>query len=189
MTKIEIALLLSSALCGGLAAQVREPEPAQVASPGPAAASTPQASASQAFDPPELRLDLPAPQVPAATPAEASSAENRVRLFEIALPDLPPADPELEARIQNALDKDPVLSRCGLTVTATAEAIDVAGSAPSSRERLSAWRIAESYAHGKRVVNHIVVSGAKDGDSATAAPAAHPAPAAAVPPARRNERP
>ena len=72
---------------------------------------------------------------------------------------IPNANFELQSQIQEALSKDPSLSKCGVVVTAAAEGIDLTGSAGSSRERLAVWRLAESYARGKKVENHIVVNG------------------------------
>jgi BON domain len=72
---------------------------------------------------------------------------------------IPNANSELQSQIQEALSKDPNLSKCSVVVTASAEGIDLTGSAGSSRERLAVWRLAESYARGKKVENHIVVNG------------------------------
>jgi hypothetical protein len=72
---------------------------------------------------------------------------------------IPNANSELQSQIQEALSKDPNLCKCSVVVTASAEGIDLTGSAGSSRERLAVWRLAESYARGKKVENHIVVNG------------------------------
>jgi BON domain len=72
---------------------------------------------------------------------------------------IPNANSELQSQVQEALSKNPNFSKCSVVVTASAEGIDLSGSAGSSRERLAVWRLAASYARGKKVENHIVVNG------------------------------
>ena len=112
-------------------------------------------------------------------PADASAAN------------VPAANVELQSEIQRALSKDPALS--GVVVSASADGIDLTGSAGNSRERLAAWRLAESYARGKQVQNHIVVNRQIGAAPANAhpengAPASNPAPAAASSPGLQNNR-
>jgi hypothetical protein len=68
-------------------------------------------------------------------------------------------DSALQSQVQDALNKDPVFSRDGVKVTATTEGIELSGDVATGRDRLNADRIAQSYARGKKVVNHIVVKG------------------------------
>jgi hypothetical protein len=68
-------------------------------------------------------------------------------------------DDALQIQIQDALSREPTLSNGSIKVTALAEGIELSGSVASGRERLNAARIAQSYARGKKVLNHIVVSG------------------------------
>jgi hypothetical protein len=68
-------------------------------------------------------------------------------------------DSALQAQIQDAFDKDPIFSRGGLKVTVLQDGIELSGDVASGRDRLNAARIAQSYARGKKVLNHVVVKG------------------------------
>jgi hypothetical protein len=68
-------------------------------------------------------------------------------------------DSVLQAQIQDAFDKDPIFSRGGLKVTVVADGIELSGDVASGRDRQNAARIAQSYARGKKVLNHVVVKG------------------------------
>jgi osmotically-inducible protein OsmY len=68
-------------------------------------------------------------------------------------------DVALQMQIQNALSREPTLSKSRVKVTALAEGIELSGSVANGRERLNAARIAQSYARGRKVLNHILVSG------------------------------
>lgn len=81
-------------------------------------------------------------------------------------PDSAPADvpeaasnTELQAQVQNALGKVPELSNDSLRVAALSDGLEITGSVVTGRERVAAIRIAESYARGRKVVDHIVVNG------------------------------
>lgn len=69
------------------------------------------------------------------------------------------ADPQLPAQIKQALGKVPELSNDSLQVSLIPEGLELTGSVETGRERQAAIRIAQSYAHGRKVVDHIVVSG------------------------------
>jgi osmotically-inducible protein OsmY len=73
---------------------------------------------------------------------------------------------ELESQIQNALGKDPTLIRDSVRVAVSEEAVELTGNVATSRERLTATRIAQSYAGSKRVVSRITVA-ASPQESAT----------------------
>jgi BON domain len=68
-------------------------------------------------------------------------------------------DSELQALIQDAMGRQAALagSTVNVTVTVTAEGIELKGNVSSSRERLTAARLAHSYAGSRKVINHIVV--------------------------------
>jgi osmotically-inducible protein OsmY len=63
----------------------------------------------------------------------------------------------LESRIQNTLEKDPTLSPGSVRVAVSSEAVELVGNVATSRQRLTATRIAQSYAGSKRVVTRITV--------------------------------
>ena len=73
---------------------------------------------------------------------------------------------ELESQIQNALGKDPTLIHDSVRVAVSEEAVELTGNVATSRERLTATRIAQSYAGSKRVVSRITVA-ANPQESAT----------------------
>ena len=66
-------------------------------------------------------------------------------------------DAELQAQIQKALRSEPTLSSDNLTVLVSANTIELSGSVASGRARLTAMRIARSYAGSKWLVNHLQV--------------------------------
>ena len=63
----------------------------------------------------------------------------------------------LETRIQTTLGKEPTLSHDSVRVAVSGDAIELTGSVATSREWLTAIRIAQSYAGSKRVVSRITV--------------------------------
>ena len=94
----------------------------------------------------------PSPEIPAsaATP-DAPAAEDATETKSI--------DPTLQTQIQEALDRDPIFSQGSLKVTVGKEGIELSGDLASGRDRQNAARIVQSYAHGKKVINHILVKG------------------------------
>lgn len=68
------------------------------------------------------------------------------------------ANSELQALIQDAMGKQPALAGNNVNVSVTAEGIELNGNVSSSRGRLTADRLAHSYAGSKRVINRIVVT-------------------------------
>jgi osmotically-inducible protein OsmY len=70
-----------------------------------------------------------------------------------------PSDPELENQIQNALNREPTLTGDATHVTVSPDAIELAGNVNTSKEKLTATRIVQSYAGNKKVLNHLVIGG------------------------------
>ncbi len=70
-----------------------------------------------------------------------------------------PSDPELESQIQNALNKEPTLTGDATHVTVSADTIELAGNVNTSKEKITATRIVQSYAGSKKVMNHLVIGG------------------------------
>lgn len=66
---------------------------------------------------------------------------------------------ELQTQIQEALSKVPELSNDTLRVAALSDGLEITGNVVTGRERVAAIRIAQSYARGRKIVDHIVVSG------------------------------
>ena len=69
------------------------------------------------------------------------------------------ADPELEGQIQNALNKEPTLTGDSTHVTVTPDSIELSGNVNTSKEKLTASRIVQSYAGNKKVLNHLTIGG------------------------------
>lgn len=69
------------------------------------------------------------------------------------------ADAELQADIQNTLDKEPSLTGTGVRATVTEQQIELTGNVAHSRDKLTAARIALSYAVNKELINSITVNG------------------------------
>lgn len=69
------------------------------------------------------------------------------------------SDPDLEGQIQNALNKEPTLTGDSTHVTVTPDTIELSGNVNTSKEKLTASRIVQSYAGNKKVLNHLAISG------------------------------
>src|SRR5260370_35627128 len=66
-------------------------------------------------------------------------------------------DAALQIQIQDALSREPTLRNGSVKVTALAEGIELSGSVANRREGLNAARVAQSYAHVKKALNHFDV--------------------------------
>lgn len=142
-------LTLGAALSLGHASQAPNGASAPAAAQTPAQTGSPTASAAN---------NLPSPgdsANPDATPAPAAD-------FDLQL--------QIQSQIRDALGKDPSLINQTVKVTASLEAIELSGSLTSGKERQTAGRIAQSYARGKKVLNHIVVTGRGSAPAAPNAP-------------------
>ena len=98
---------------------------------------------------------------PGSGPAEDASGPPDVKQTQ-EIPPRPGAisgatDAELQAQIQKALRSEPTLSNDNVTVLVSANTIELSGSVASGRDRLTAMRIARSYAGSKWLVNHLQV--------------------------------
>jgi BON domain len=126
-------------------------------SPGYAWQQSSQASNSgqpeQTAAPKASPISTPAQEIPplpsaTATPGAEPSPSESISM-----------DSALQAQIQDAFDKDPIFSHGGLKVTVLEDGIELSGDVASGRDRQNAARIAQSYARGKKVLNHVVVKG------------------------------
>lgn len=68
------------------------------------------------------------------------------------------AEIEMQALIQSAIAKNPTLSGGNVSVAVSADGIELTGTVTSVRARLAAFRLAKSYAAGKKVVDRIAVA-------------------------------
>jgi BON domain-containing protein len=106
-------------------------------------------------------------------------------------------DSDLEGQIQNALNREPTLTGDSPHVTVSADTIELAGKVGTSKEKVTATRIVQSYAGSKKLVNRLAI-GAKsekappragatddtgpDRQPSTANPATNPEPGKGRPP-------
>jgi BON domain len=190
MKRIECVLLMVSMMSLGLAAQAPKSRTDGEAA-GPAKPEVAQQTGGEQDS--ESTAQQKTTEAAAVSTSMSASASFSPLAADASTPSVSRADTELQAQIQQALSKDPMLSKCSVVVSASPDAIDLTGNAGTSRERLAAWRLAESYARGKKVENHIVVNG--QGTQATApsrpengASSSHPAPSIASSPGIRNNR-
>jgi BON domain len=123
-------------------------------SPGQALQSSDPTAIRAPASPTQMSLPTPGPSsTPSPGAADASAAASETSDSTV------DGDAALQRQIQDALSREPSLRNGSIKVTALAEGIELSGSVGSGRERLNAARIAQSYARGKKVLNHIVVSG------------------------------
>lgn len=112
--------------------------------------------AEQTAAPKALPTSTPSQADPISAPAAATTTTTEA----------PPTPDEtnsidsvLRNQIQDAFNKDPIFSQESLKVTLLPEGIELSGDVANGRDRQNAARLAQSYARGKKVVNHIVVRG------------------------------
>lgn len=102
-----------------------------------------------------------APAVPAADRGE--DAEDRTSNNQTGeIPPRPGAisgatDSDLQSAIQKALHNEPTLANDKISVSVSANTIELSGSVANGREFTTAARIARSYAGSKWLVNHLQV--------------------------------
>lgn len=65
------------------------------------------------------------------------------------------SDSDLEAQIQNALNKEPTLSSDNTRVKVSADTIELDGTVATSKEKITATRIVQSYSGSKKLVNRL----------------------------------
>ncbi|HEY6253858.1 MAG TPA: BON domain-containing protein [Candidatus Angelobacter sp.] len=66
---------------------------------------------------------------------------------------------ELQGQIQNALKNEPTLANDNVNVSVSDNEIDLSGTVATSKERLTAKRIAQSFAGNRKVKEHLTMSG------------------------------
>lgn len=69
---------------------------------------------------------------------------------------------DLQAQIQNALKNEPTLANDNINVSVTDNEIDLSGTVANGKAKLTAKRIAQSYAGNRKVKEHLTVSGGQD---------------------------
>ena len=99
------------------------------------------------------------------------------------------ADLELQTEIQNTLDQVPSLSGGRVRATVTEQQIELSGRVARNRDKLTAGRIALSYAANKKLANHIIVTGGSLNVPTGSVPSeAHaPAPSTSPPPGQGSK--
>ncbi|HLY92624.1 MAG TPA: BON domain-containing protein [Candidatus Angelobacter sp.] len=69
------------------------------------------------------------------------------------------SDSDLEAQIQNALNKEPTLSSDSTHVKVAADTVELDGTVATNKEKIMATRIVQSYAGNKKLVNRLNIGG------------------------------
>lgn len=64
---------------------------------------------------------------------------------------------QLKAQIENALRNEPTLANANIAVEVTDSNIDLAGSVPTSNDKQTAERIAQSYSGNRQLTDHLNV--------------------------------
>jgi hypothetical protein len=91
---------------------------------------------------------------PSPTGGEAQAPEAQVPVNSINAV----ADSDLESQIQTALSKEPTLSGDSAHVTVAGDTVELAGTVSTSKEKITATRIVQSYAGSKKLVNRLTVA-------------------------------
>jgi len=69
----------------------------------------------------------------------------------------------LQVKIGSALKSEPTLSTSNVLVNVSGDTIELSGSVPSGKEKITARRIAQSFAGNRKVVDRITVTGRGNG--------------------------
>lgn len=139
----------------GSGAQTKSGKPAPSATTSPAGQVDPTGTAQ----PPDQTTTPSAPATGGVAGAASSSTAQSPSPDTSAAGIAAVSDPELQTQIQHALNKEPTLTGDSTHVTVTPEAIELAGNVGTSKEKITATRIVQSYAGSKKVVNHLTIGG------------------------------
>jgi len=145
-------------LCAVAVAQTGT-QPAQQARPAPAATGVTQSNQQQtggvtgsAMPAPPAQSTGKAGDTAVGSNAGTTSANPPGVTTETPAPEAPPpSDAELQNQIQTALGKEPTLSHDSVTVAVSADALELSGTVASRKEKITATRIAQSFAPGKKL--------------------------------------
>lgn len=111
----------------------------------------PAANASYASE--EQKAE-PNPQAP-ATPQASNPAKQNGGLGQTD----PAANPALQGRIQQALQNEPTLASSHVSVSVTDSAIELSGTVPSTKDKETAARIAQSFDGNRKLTDKLIVAG------------------------------
>jgi BON domain len=79
------------------------------------------------------------------------------------------SDSDLQSQIQQALNKEPTLAGDTVNARVSDRSIDISGNVGNAKQKLTATRIAESYAENRKVEDHLTIGNTS---STAASPAA-----------------
>ena len=135
------------------ATQVGSGAQTKAGTPAPATTTSPsQVSPTGTAEPPAQATGGEVGAASSSAPSSPSSEASTAGADAV-------SDPELEGQIQNALNKEPTLTGDSTHVTVSADTIELAGNVGTSKEKVTATRIVQSYAGNKKVMNHLTISG------------------------------
>ena len=146
-------LVMGAALLWGTILGLLAVAAAQSSDPGASVAEACQSS-------PQKPATQPSP-VAATTPGTSSGGATKgLDSGELAVAETvdEAANSGLQTLIQDAMGKQPSLSGSTINVSVTGAGIELSGNVASSRERLTAARLAHSYAGSRKVISHIVIT-------------------------------
>jgi len=109
------------------------------------------------------------------TGGNATSPSNSAPENQTGQPEGGTSASDLQAQIQNALRNEPTLINDKVNVSVLDDQIDLSGSVATSKEKLTAQRIVQSYAENRKVNDRLTVSGRNPGTN-PAPNAGNPAP-------------
>ncbi len=149
---------------------------------GTAAGATAAAPATQAGAPASTASTTGTAATSAATPGQTAQAAPAAGATGAA-GGAGSADVALQQQIQTAIQSEPTLAGDHVTVNVAPDAIDVAGTVNTGKERQSALRIAQSYAGNRRVNDKLTVKGMGQGANNGMTPAGNAPGASSTTPA------
>ncbi len=127
---------------------------------GTIATARSSAAASSAYEGQKAEPNAQAPAVPQANnPANPNGGLGQ--------PD-PAANAALQGRIQQALQNEPTLSASHVSVSVTDSAIELSGTAASTKDKETAERIAQSFDGNRKFTDKLLVTGQAPGVNSSA---------------------
>ena len=163
-------LLLCAVALAQTGTKPQPPQPNPATSPSPASGATGSNQQTGGVAGGTTPSPLPqsdankAPAIGSNPGATAGNAASSGITTETAPPlPAPPSDAELQNQIQTALGKEPTLSHDSVTAHVSPQGLELSGTVASRKEKITATRIAQSFAPGKKLADHLKIAPLPEG--------------------------
>lgn len=154
--------------------QSTQPPPSDTTTPH-ASNTTPQGSGARLVNASYQETGKPQEAMPPsqANPKADSDTQNNSTPLNITLTPTTADNGALQSKIENAMQSDPTLSTSRVAVNVTDTTIDLSGTVGSSKDKLAAERIAQSFGVNRKLNDKLTVTGQSRSTAAQSSPAAN----------------